>query len=135
MRCTDCQHVEAGHLDPETHKGTNIDTIVYPASEARGLCFDCDHWTRLFEKYAGGDAVVRVDGVHYVMGDEDAGRAMRGFGGRAFLIAFHNGRRVWSTNMWCQGDIPDHWRDRLPDNAAFVNGETWAEVAGTKYLG
>ena len=63
----------------------------------------------------------RVDGRHYWIGREDAPayEGCRGFGGSLFIIKFHDGRRVESTNLWTQGVIPPSYRDRLPDNAVF----------------
>lgn len=68
---------------------------------------------------------VRVDGEHYWIGDENAPKyaGSRGFGGSRFVIVFHDGRRVVSTNLWTQGVIPPSYRDRLPDNARFAGPE------------
>lgn len=84
-----------------------------------GLCFTCLFWT---EKLALKDdpRVVRVDGTQYVIGDENAPRAFRGHGGARFDIRFHDGRHVVSTNLWCNGDIPEHFRAELPNNADFA---------------
>lgn len=72
--------------------------------------------------------VVRVNGTHYLIGDENADpRGFRGFGGTRFYIRFNDGRLVQSTNLWCQGEIPKAYRDRLPDNAAFLREEQWRE--------
>lgn len=84
----------------------------------RKQCFTCDHFTTLAEKEDRSDCVV-VDGVHYTIGNE-RDSAMRGCGGARFKIKFNDGREVESTNLWCQGNIPPHLRDRLPDNARFV---------------
>lgn len=63
---------------------------------------------------------VRVEGTHYMVGDEKANpRGFRGFGGALFLIEFDDGRRVSSTNLWCQGTIPKALSLDLPDNAKF----------------
>jgi hypothetical protein len=63
---------------------------------------------------------VRVNGTHFRIGPEDKdARGMRGFGGAKFIIMFHDGRRVVSTNLWCQGTIPKPLRGELPDNAEF----------------
>ena len=72
---------------------------------------------RLSEKTA------RIDGVHYTIAREtDDNRAFRGYGGARFVIQFNDGRRVVTTNLWCQGRIPMAYRDVLADNAKFVEG-------------
>lgn len=84
----------------------------------RRECFTCNHWIGLIERAAEGRSVI-VDGTHYMLGDELAGPFMRGFGGSRFRIIFSDGHLATSTNLWCQGRIPDRFRERLPDNATF----------------
>jgi hypothetical protein len=48
---------------------------------------------------------------------------MRGFGGHEFHIRFTDGREeaeVETSNLWCQGNIPEHFSKLLPNNAEFV---------------
>lgn len=90
--------------------------------EENQLCHDCDFWTDYVKRTNDSD-VARITGVHYVMGDETNEPAhFRGFGGDKFKIRFRDGREVVSTNLWCQGDIPERFRDQLSDNAEFVRG-------------
>lgn len=68
--------------------------------------------------------VVRSRGMHYLIVKEtDAPNAYRGHGGREFDIEFidgpHKGKRMKSTNVWCQGEIHEDYKDVLPDNAVF----------------
>ncbi len=89
----------------------------------RGICFSCNHWREWIERAERGDArIVRVGNVHYHIGDEkpDSPRHCRGFDGARWVVRFPDGRQVTSTNLWCQGNIPEHFQGRLPDNAEFV---------------
>ena len=83
---------------------------------AEQLCFTCNFWR---EKVAMRDNpnVARIEGKHYMIEDEHSNS--RGFGGDRFVIFFADGRRVETHNLWFQGDIPAHFRNRLPDNATF----------------
>lgn len=83
------------------------------------LCFDCDFWLEYVER-ASESTSIRVDGRHYIIGDEQAVSIFRGHGGREFRIEFKDGRIVTSTNLWQQGEIPERFRDKLPDNAVFT---------------
>ena len=77
-------------------------------------CFEQDFWTKALDK----DAII-VNGVCYHMGDENEKSYFRGFGGARFVIEFlSDGHRVTTTNLWCQGDIPE--RFYKSDNAVFV---------------
>ena len=84
---------------------------------AARLCFGCNHWTKLLPAVTTS---VRVGGKHYQMGAETAHRDDKGFGGQRFVVVFTDGRpQRLTTNLWHQGEIPAHFRDRLPDNARF----------------
>jgi hypothetical protein len=112
LTCSECGNVETGSF---------FDTVEKTLTDHQ-LCFGCNHWREMVEIGAGsrGHQVVRVKHVHYMMGEEAGPKRWRGFGGDYFRIRFHDGREVESTNMWCQGHIPAHYHDRLPDNAEFV---------------
>lgn len=121
-------------------------SAVYRGSDGRYYVVDQDepnHWHGSYPTFAGAmeslnftkkfwkekmdpsirDAkrTVRVDGTHYQVGDEAAPAVLRGFGGVLWLIEFNDGRRVASTNLWCQGNIPSALRTELPDNARFLD--------------
>lgn len=86
--------------------------------EEHQLCFSDLHWYELYLDRDNANSV-RINGRHYYIGDPNA-IGLRGFGGRKYVIKFHDGRIVETTNLWTQGEIPDRWRERLPDNAEFV---------------
>jgi hypothetical protein len=79
--------------------------------------------------------VARIDGKHYLIGDEDS-KAMRGFGGVKYTIRFFDGREVTTTNLWSQGEIPEEIRELyLPDNAEFVEDEEEVKIPTKEELG
>lgn len=108
---------ECGEKEGTKHFHESISTLM----EGQNLCFECLFWVKHLE---GGDGQerVRIDGKHYIIGEEtDAPKNYRGFSGEKFVIRFHDGREVTTTNLWGNGDIPPHFRERMPDNAVFVN--------------
>lgn len=83
----------------------------------RQLCFACNFWTNVIHEDRDGLGIV-LDGVHH----RDGGRTRRateanGFGGAEWRLRLANGKLVDTNNLWCQGRVPEHFRDRLPDNA------------------
>jgi len=85
------------------------------------LCFDCDFWTEKVEWTKDPQQsvrCVRTKGVHYFISQE-SDNGMKGFGGSLFHVHFNDGRVTETRNLWCQGDIPEHFKERLPDNAEF----------------
>lgn len=85
--------------------------------EARQLCFGCGFWEEHVDRKDNSN-VARIDGVHYIIGNPNQ-RRFRGFAGRRFEIIFDDGREVETNNLWCQGKIPQRFKDRLPNNAVF----------------
>lgn len=83
-----------------------------------GNCFDCSFWL----KKVGKPGQVIINGVHYRI--NNATTPFRGFGGRKFIIVFHDGREVETNSLWCQGKIPTEFRELLPDNAGFISPQS-----------
>ena len=81
------------------------------------VCKDHFHDAFWLEEIAQGNGVV-VEGKHYRISKSDS--RIKGFGGRKWTIKFHNGTTVETDNLWTQGEIPEKYRTRLPDNAVFV---------------
>lgn len=103
-----------------THEqGSWFDDVAKKLAE-RKLCFGCDHWVSL-EKIGERSDVVRVGGVHYMIGaGTHDGAGFKGFGGAQFKIKFVDGREAETRNLWCQGTIPHRFRERMPNNAEFL---------------
>ncbi len=94
--------------------------LEYPGVSV--ICHECHFW---LEKVNFNDQQkarqVIVNGGHFML-SENTG-PFRGFGGAEFAVCFNDGRAVVHSNMWSQGEIPESFRDRLPDNAFFLSGE------------
>jgi len=108
-RCAECG---------ETVDGLEVDGDLALMMAAHNLCFQCAFWA---EKVAIRDRadVVRAGGQHYMIGEAtpDMKPRHKGYGGERFEVRFFDGRVVETDNLWHQGTIPSHFRDRLPDNA------------------
>jgi hypothetical protein len=92
-----------------------------------GECFSCAFW-EIRLATTNPDRLV-INGWTYSVGAEPTDEQRRsgrtvflGMAGRRFDIELADGRRFTTHNLWSGGEIPTRYRDRLPDNAAFVNG-------------
>ena len=97
--------------------------------EHEDLCFSCDHWTEMLEAKGSNEMYyLRVGGRHYQTYKNSLFRMpgkYNGFGGRKFIFKLKETGEVFDTyNMWTQGTIPEHFKDKLYDNAEFVNQVT-----------
>jgi len=90
---------------------------------ATGHCFNCNFWAEYVERKDETN-IVRAQHRHYVACEEASlgSHPWKGFSGHRFKIRFNDGREIETTNLWSQGVIPDRWRERLPDNAVFLEG-------------
>lgn len=98
-----------------------------------GLCSSCTHWDELIRNQHLNPEIIflRVNGRHYQTHLNDINKPpgkYSGFGGRKFVVKqiFNQGLPdvFYTCNMWTQGTIPEHYREKLPDNAEFVNEVT-----------
>ncbi|MFG3136112.1 hypothetical protein ACGFZA_07800 [Streptomyces sp. NPDC048211] len=97
-----------------------------------GACFTCKFWEEKTRWAESGEMpaigrhaaapVARVDGWHYIVKplDTTSPPQFLGFSGAMFTFRFADGRQLTSNDVMCQGEIPTHFRDRLPDNAVIV---------------
>lgn len=80
-------------------------------------CFHKNFWNEIVDEK---DLHTIIDGVSYYICKENDKSYFRGHGGQKFVIKKNTGEVVATTNLWCQGDIPNEYRELLPDNAEFV---------------
>lgn len=118
VTCTECGKTEALRWTEEMNAELR----------ERQMCFTDAYWARMSDV---SQRVVTYDFQHFVIGDEGSRSYMRGFGGRRFRVTFHDGEVVWTTNLWGQGQVPEHWRDRFEPNAKVESAWTLREEGGT----
>jgi len=91
------------------------------------LCHSCSHWYEKIrwkanesESYHNIAAV--VEGTHYTIHNKVNNPGSHcGHGGSLFRVRWFDGRVKESNDVWCQGSIPDRFRERLPDTAEFLD--------------
>jgi hypothetical protein len=89
-------------------------------------CFTKHYW---LERVKNKDSKRQViaKGVVYQISDENDISGFRGFDGAKFVIHFFDGRKVFTSNLWHNGTVPDEFRDQLPDNAEFGDIQEYFE--------
>jgi len=87
------------------------------ALEEHHLCFTCNFWRDKLTHLIKPATVVAGGVLYSIRGEKASGP--RGFGGRKFVIRFHDGREVTTTNLWSAGAVPTAWVSDFPDNAEF----------------
>lgn len=84
------------------------------------MCFRCNCFREIEERAKWDKDRMIVDGSSYQVVRHKT--AFQGFGGRQFKFRrFDNPEEiVVSNNVWHQGDIPEIWKAKIPNNAEFV---------------
>lgn len=81
------------------------------------ICFYCAFW-RVKQQNKADPRQIVTDGNMYYIGDENASgrQSWRGFGGSKFvLVNIATGEVTVTTNLWHNGEIPEHFRAFFPD--------------------
>lgn len=111
FQCRDCGAIERNQYYDE----------VKAKLLGRRLCHNCDYWQDRVDAMAGGTFAIIDSRAYHITPDAPEGyQGFIGFGGAHHEIEFNDGRRVVTKNLWFNGDVPSHWRSRLPNNARFV---------------
>ena len=120
---------ECGKEEKATFGGTVGKLMV-----EKCLCFECAFWTEKIEIFSNRHAI--IDGKMFYIKDDKPKeyKGFLGFGGRKFNIQFNDGQIITTRNMWHNGEIPDHFRDRLPDNAVFISEKELTETNDTRLM-
>jgi hypothetical protein len=84
------------------------------------LCFNCNFWTHLLKDNPAEVVVVGTN--RYTIGPvlPEGYRGFKGFDGAKVEIKFFGGREVTTCNLWHNGEVPVHFRDRIKPNAEFT---------------
>lgn len=105
--CVDCGNVFHTNYIPEVK-----DRLL-----SANRCHTCDFWTQLI----GNPNAIVVGGCHYMdSGTDNTNTRWNGFGGRKWKYSKNGGEPKETNNMWFQGEIPERFRDRIPDNSVFL---------------
>lgn len=124
MECLNCQArsvlscIECGA--PELAHYSNREILLQ-----RQLCFGCNLWferARDFGADSAGASLVFVgnDWRYHTIRTPGIGGSsvMKGYGGQPWRITFENDGRVMLTDdLWDGGEVPEWFRDRLPQTA------------------
>lgn len=100
--------------------GKEFDRPIYGGDSERccsSECFTKKFWNDIEKEK---EEHIFINGICYAIAEKPI-FGLLGYGGRKFKIRmFEDGRIVETNNLWCQGDIPEEYRFRLPNTAEFV---------------
>lgn len=90
------------------------------------MCF----WKEKLNIFKDDEKWCIVDGISYHIKDfieklPNGSRIGIGSGGKTFYIKKKDGILFKSNNVWCQGYIPNHFKELIPDNAEFISKEEY----------
>jgi len=88
----------------------------------KNICSHCNFWDEKIIKSKTDKKVIICNGTYYTIGPETNDRnKFRGHCGRLFVFKrLDTDEIIKSTNVWCGGNIPDHYLEDLKDNAILL---------------
>ena len=104
-----------------------------PVMAKQEICFKCAFW---MDKIANPPPNrVIIGGFHYTIHPfvKRPNNVIKGFAGREFYVRKLDGTLIKSNNVWCQGEIPPQFRDKLPDTANFLSLMTFQKLFNNDY--
>lgn len=103
----------------DNHENYCIDSITDIMRHKR-VCFECAFWIWQNQMDKEGRDFAIIKNRHYVLKPHTENIHFAGMCGGKYRIRFHDGREVICDNLWHQGEIPERFRDIMPDNAEFI---------------
>lgn len=126
-KCPKCGHEDGTginrihDMNPEDFVKGDIRSIM----EETGWCFSCSCWENIYRKYKDNPNWVIIEGQSWIACPTrtDYNRNCPigiGCGGRWMTAKKENGETIKTNNWWNQGDVPECFRDVMPDNAKWM---------------
>lgn len=86
------------------------------------MCFRCNFWRERIAQHQNNPKSIIVKKSAYMICQDPGGpSAFKGFGGNKFKIQkLGSDEVIECCNLWHQGQVPDDFREQLPDNAVFL---------------
>lgn len=92
--------------------------------DSEGICFTCAFWrVRAAERHE-----TVIDGRLYTVGNRPEGGRFNGMAGRRFDIEYFDGRKVTTYDLWSGAEIPERYREAIPNTARFLNGAGFVRI-------
>jgi hypothetical protein len=75
-----------------------------------------------------------INGRHYVFHPrQDKKLYFQNFGGHEFHALRNDGSLIMSNNVWFQGEIPERFKEKLPDTAKLISKRTYKKLKNNNF--
>lgn len=93
--------------------------IITRKMKKEQLCFSCAFWKDKIDNPVPGREI--INGCHYVFHEwVKTPIPFQGSGGYRYYILKNDGSVLRSNNVWFQGNIPERFKEQLPDTARMI---------------
>lgn len=97
---------------------------------SKDMCFNCAFWQEKVD--LANENTIVVDGYRYQCSlvDKNIVKGFLGCGGvdRYFQMLNNPNDVRHYNNCWCQGKVPDLWKDKIPNNAISISNEEYYTI-------
>jgi hypothetical protein len=94
--------------------------------DAEGVCFTCAFWRVAIAKTHDTVISGRIYSIGNVKKPPNSPHA--GMAGRRFDIEYFDGRVVTTHDLWVGSEVPERYRQQVPDTARFLGGAGYVKV-------
>lgn len=84
------------------------------------VCHTCEFWQGIILQQANNKRCFVAGGLSYYIGRENVSESNKGMGGSIWCVAFDDGRKIVTSNLWTNGVIPARYLGHLPDTATLT---------------
>lgn len=117
--CPKCGTSDVLILNPKEYSKCDIRSIM----EETGYCFYCAFWENLYQKNKDNPNWVIIGGYSWILSDireQDKCSPLLGLGGVRLIAKKDDGTILDGRDWWGQGEVPQHFKDYMPDNAEWI---------------
>lgn len=117
--CPKCGTSDVLILNQKEYSKCDIRSIM----EETGYCFYCAFWENLYQKNKDNPNWVIIGGYSWILSDireQDKCSPLLGLGGVRLIAKKDDGTILDGRDWWGQGEVPQHFKDQMPDNAEWI---------------
>lgn len=94
--------------------------------KAENICFSCAFWKDKIDDPPVNREI--IDGQYYIFNPWGKARNIQGYGSCAMYIVKNDGDIKRSNNVYYQGQVPDCFKDLLPNTAKFITKMAYINI-------
>lgn len=98
--------------------------------ESRHVCFNDAFWIEMIQLTDENTFVIDHHRYTGSLIDKEKSTGFIGFGGKDMYVKYDNGKICHYNNVWYQGEVPERWWSKIPNNASWLTEQEYTKLTG-----